>query len=104
MVSLDGSFDGSNDGNLQGLLYVDSLGYPDGKFHGSYEGIKLVCTDGKVIGTILIYLDGIILGIDVVKQLGSLDGLFNGSDDENLERLLFGGSLGYIDGKVLGYY
>ena len=29
---LDGSFDGSNEGKLKGLLIGDSLGYTDGKF------------------------------------------------------------------------
>ena len=29
--SLYGYFDGSNDGKLEGLLLVDSLGYTDGK-------------------------------------------------------------------------
>ena len=33
--------------------------------HGSYEGIKLGFNDGKVLGTILGNVDGIILGIDV---------------------------------------
>ena len=46
-------------------MHGDSLGYNDGKLHGSYEGIKLGCTDGKVIGAILGNLDGIILRIDV---------------------------------------
>ena len=40
-------------------MHGDSLGYTEGKVHGYDEGIKLGCTDGKVIGTIL----G--LGIDV---------------------------------------
>ena len=59
--------------------------------HGSDEGIKLGCTDGKVLGTILVNVDGIILGIDVGTYLGSLDGYFDGSNDENLEGLLLGG-------------
>ena len=63
--SLDGSFDGSNYGKLQVLLHGDSLGYNDGKFHGSDEGIKLGFTDVKVLGTILGNLYGIILGLDV---------------------------------------
>ena len=38
-------------------------------------------TDGKVLDTILVNLDGTILGIDVVTDLGSLDGTFDGSYD-----------------------
>ena len=41
MGYLDGSFDGSNDGNLQGLMFVYSLGYTDDKVIGSEEGTKL---------------------------------------------------------------
>ena len=63
--SLDGFFDGSNDGKIQGLLHEDSLGYTDGKVYGSDEGIKLGCTDGKVIITILGNVYEITLGIDV---------------------------------------
>ena len=33
--------------------------------HGSDEGIKLLCTDGEVIGNILGNVDVIILGLDV---------------------------------------
>ena len=51
--SLDGSFDGFNDGKIEGLLIEDSLVSTDDKVIGSDEGIKLVSTDGKVIGTIL---------------------------------------------------
>ena len=39
--SLDGSFDVSNDGNIEGLLLVDSLGYTASKVLGSDEGITL---------------------------------------------------------------
>ena len=41
------------------------MGYTDSKVHDSYEGIELGCNDGKVLGTILGNVDGIILGIDV---------------------------------------
>ena len=41
------------------------MGYTDGKVHGSDEGIRLGSTNGKVLGTTLIDVDGIILGIDV---------------------------------------
>ena len=47
---------------------------------GSDEGIKLVSNDGKVIETILGNVDEITLGIDVGTYLGSLDGLFDGSN------------------------
>ena len=63
-VSLDGSFDGYNDGKLERLLIGDSLGY----------------THGKVFGAILGYVDGIILTINDGTELGSLDGSFNGSN------------------------
>ena len=54
LVSLDRSFDGSNDDKLEGLFLVDSLVLSDDKLLGSDEGIKLVSTYGKVIGTILV--------------------------------------------------
>ena len=41
-----------------------------------------------MIGTILVYVDGITLGLDVGTELGSLDGSFGGSNDRNLEGLL----------------
>ena len=42
MVSLDGSFGGSDCGKLEGLLFGGSLKYSDGKVLGSDEFIKLV--------------------------------------------------------------
>ena len=39
---------------------------------GSYEGIKLGLSDGKVFGTILGNVDAITLEIDVGTDLGSL--------------------------------
>ena len=41
----------------------------DGKVLGSDEGIKLGSTYGEVLGTILVNLYGITLGIDVVTEL-----------------------------------
>ena len=70
LVSLDGSFDGSNNGILERLFLGDSLGYIYGKVLGSDEGIKVVSTDGKVLGTIPINADGITLGIDFGTDLG----------------------------------
>ena len=40
------------------------MGYTNGKVNGSDEGIKLGCTDGKVIFTILGNVNRIILGLD----------------------------------------
>ena len=51
--SLDVSFDSYNDGTLEVLLLECSPGSSDGKWNGFGEGIKLVCNDGKVHGTIL---------------------------------------------------
>ena len=53
MGSLDGYFDHSNHGKLEGLSLGDSLGYNDGKVLGSDDGIKLGSTHGKVLGAIL---------------------------------------------------
>ena len=74
LVSLDGSFDGFSYGILDGLLLADALGYTDGKVNVSDADIKLVYTDGKLIGSILRDVDGITLGLDVGTDLGSLDG------------------------------
>ena len=63
------------------------MGYTDGKVYGSNEGIKLVSTDGKVLGTILGNVDGIKLGIDVGTELGSLDGFIDDSNDGKSEVL-----------------
>ena len=71
--------------------------------YGFDKGIKLRLFDGKLIGTILVYVDVITLGIDVGTELGYLDGSCNDSNDGNLEGLLVGYSLGYTDGKVLSY-
>ena len=47
---------------------------------GSDEGIKLGLydSDGEVLGTIPVNVDGITLGLDVGTELGSLDGSFDG--------------------------
>ena len=52
---------------------------------GSDEGIKLGSTDGKVLSTIRVNVDGIILGLDVGTELGSLDGSVDGFNDGKLE-------------------
>ena len=46
-----------------------------------------------MIGTILVDVDGIILGLDVGTELGSLDGSFDGYNDSKLKGLLLGDSL-----------
>ena len=42
----------------------------------SDEDIKTGSTDGKVLGTVIVHLDGITLGIDVGTDLGSLEGSY----------------------------
>ena len=42
---------------------------------------------GKVIGNILVNVDGITLGLNIGTDLGSLDGSFLGYNDGNLEGL-----------------
>ena len=37
VISLDGSFDSSNNGKLEGLFLGDSMGFTDGKVIGSDE-------------------------------------------------------------------
>ena len=64
-ASLLGSFDGSNDINIEGLLIEDSLGSIDGKVLGYDEGKKLGISDGKMLGTIIGIVYGITLGLDV---------------------------------------
>ena len=54
---------------------------------GSDEGIKLGSTGGKFIGTILVNLYVITLGLGVGIELSSLDGSFDGSKDVKIEGL-----------------
>ena len=68
-------------------MLEDSLGSTGGKVLGSYEVIKMIYTDGKLLGTILINVDGIKLGIYVVTYLVSLYESFGGSNDGNIEGL-----------------
>ena len=100
--SLDGSFYCYNGSKPEGLFLRDSLGSTDGKVIVSDEGIKLVTTDSKVLGTLLENVDGITLRLDVGTELGYLYGPFDGSNDGKLEGLLIGESLGSTDGKVIG--
>ena len=83
-------------------MHGESLGYTDGKLLGSYEGITLGLFGGKFIGTIVVNVDEITLGIDNGSNLWSLYGCFGGSNDGNLEVYLYGDSLVYTGGKVLG--
>ena len=62
----------------------------DGKVLGSDEGIKLGYTNDNNIGTILIDVYGITLGIDVGPKLVSLDESFDGSNYGNIEGILIG--------------
>ena len=71
LVSLDGYFDFFNDGNLGKFVLGNSLESTDCKLFGSDEGINMGSADVKVIGTILVNVDGITLGIDVVNELVS---------------------------------
>ena len=57
---------------------------------GSDEVIKLGSTDGKFIGTILVNVDGITLGIGVGTDLGSLYGSFDGYKDGRIDGLFLG--------------
>ena len=61
-------------------------------------------SDGKVLGTILVNVYGIAVGIDVRTELESLDGSIDGSNDVKLEILLLGDSLESPDSKVIGSY
>ena len=51
---------------------------------GFDEGIKSGLSDGKFLGTIFGYVDGITLRHDFVTVLGSLDGSIYGYDDGKL--------------------
>ena len=51
--SLYVSFDGFNNGKIEGLFLENSLGCTDVTVIGSDEFIKLRSTDGKVLGNIL---------------------------------------------------
>ena len=84
------------------VLMMTSLKDYDCKCFGCDKGIKLLSTDGKRIYTILANVYVIILGLDVVSELGYLYGSFDGSNDVKLEGLFIGGSLVSTDGKFIG--
>ena len=54
------------------------------------ECIKLISTDGKVLGTLCWDVDGITLGLAVWLDLGTLDGSSDGFNDSELEGSLLG--------------
>ena len=70
-------------------MLIISFVYIDGKVLGSNKGIKLVSTDVKVIGNIIVNVYLIKPGIDVGTYLGSLDVSFDGSNDGKIEGLFF---------------
>ena len=55
-----------------------------------------------MIGTILVNVNVITLGVDFGTELGYLDGSFYCSYGGNIEGLFIGDSLGYTDGKLFG--
>ena len=69
MGSLDLSFGVSNHGKLEIFLLRGSLVSTDGRVIGSDEVITNGSTNGNVLGTILIHLDG----LDVGTELGLLE-------------------------------
>ena len=95
------TFDICNDENIEGFLFVETLGSTDGKVYGSDECIKLGLFDDKVIGSLILNIDGIKLRPDVGTELGNLYGLFHGSSKYKLGCLLDVDSLEYTDGKVV---
>ena len=78
-------FDGSNDGNFEGIFPGGSFRSIGGKVLSSYYGIKLYSTSGEVVVTILVNLDVIIRWVDVGTYLVYLDGSFDGSNDGNFK-------------------
>ena len=83
VVSINGSFDFSNDSKFEGLLLWDYLGYTGCKVIGSHEDTKPGLYYGKVIETILGNSDEIILALNVELELGFLDESFDGFYDGN---------------------
>ena len=67
--SLGASFDGSGYVKLEGLFLWFLLRHTDVKALVYDEGIKLVSTGGKFIGTIPGNIYGITLGIDIGTKL-----------------------------------
>ena len=70
--------DGSNDGNIQGLLLGYLLGCNDCKIFGFDGGIIIISTGGIGFGPLLGDVDGSTVGMDVVTEMGSSDMSFDG--------------------------
>ena len=101
MGSLDGLFDGSNYVKNYIIFLGKSLEYTDDEVLGLDKGIKLRYSHGKVLGTILVNVDIMSLGIDVGTEMVSLDGSFDASKDGKLERLLIVDSMEYTYDKMI---
>ena len=97
------SFDGYNNIKIKGFFPRGRIEYTEDKVLGYDEGIKLVLSYGKVIGTLLVNVDVIIRGIDVGTDLGSLYGSFDGSIYGKLEDLFRAGRFGSTIDKNIGF-
>ena len=93
MLSLNGSFDGYNDGNLEGLLLKKFLVSTGVKVLGYDEGIKLEFSHGVELFNIPLNVYGIKIRIGIGTDMGSLDESFDGSNDGKREDLFLGCSL-----------
>ena len=82
--SLYGSFDGSNNGKIEGLLLGESLGYTYVNVSRTDEGIKLGSIDDEVLVTIFGDVEVITIWLDFGTELGTLDGTFAGFNDGSL--------------------
>ena len=69
---------------------------------GYDKGIKPIYSDGKVLGSKLLNVYGITLGVGVGIELGSLYVSFDGYNYYKLEGLLLGCSFWYTNDKFLG--
>ena len=69
---------------------------------GSDRDMKLALSGSKMLGTILVNIDGITHGIGLGTYQVSLDGSFDGYNGGKCEGLFIGGSLGYTDNKLVG--
>ena len=63
------------------------MGSTDSKVPLSHRGIKMALSYDTVIGALLRDIYGITLELDFGTDMGSLDGSFNGSNDDKLEVL-----------------
>ena len=87
---MDGEFDVSNNGNLDGLTLHVSLGSTDASALGTAEGIKLVSPDDEVLSITVWDEDAITLGTDEGIELGFIDWYFYGSNYDKLKDTLLG--------------